>query len=73
MSELAEYERRFRRAGLPLFIEDRSAREDVWTRAAPLLTLIFLSELLGAIDLDWSLLATSARWRTWAPPRSCSC
>lgn len=57
MSELAEYERRFRRAGLPLFIEDRSAREDVWTRAAPLLTLIFLSELLGAIDLDWSLLA----------------
>src|SRR5919108_1760338 len=57
MAELAEYERRFRRAGLPLFIEDRSAREDVWTRAAPLLAFVFLAEMLGAIDLDWSLLA----------------
>ena len=31
--ELAAYERRFRRAGLPLFIEDYSAREDIFTRA----------------------------------------
>ncbi len=43
----AEYERRFRRAGLPLFIEDYSAGEDVFTRAAPLLALVFLGEMLG--------------------------
>jgi hypothetical protein len=55
--ELADYERRFRRAGLPLFIEDYSAREDVWTRAAPLLALVFIGEMLGAIDLDWPVLA----------------
>lgn len=52
-----EYERDFRRAGLPFFIEDYSASRDVFTRAAPLLTLIFLGEMLGAIDLDWPLLA----------------
>jgi hypothetical protein len=57
VAELADYERRFRRAGLPLFIEDWSAHEDVWTRAAPLLTLVLLIELLGATQLDWSLLA----------------
>jgi hypothetical protein len=57
VAELADYERRFRRAGLPLFIEDWSAREDVWTRAAPLLTLVLILELLGATQLDWSLLA----------------
>jgi hypothetical protein len=57
VSELAAYERRFRRAGLPLFIEDYSAREDVFTRAAPWLALVFLGEMLGAVDLDWPLLA----------------
>jgi hypothetical protein len=50
---LEEYERSFRRAGLPLFIEDRSAYEDVFNRAAPLLALVFLGEMLGAGDLDW--------------------
>jgi hypothetical protein len=60
VAELADFERRFRRAGLPLFIEDYSAREDVWTRAAPLLALVFIGEMLGAIDLDWSLLANLA-------------
>ena len=60
MAELADYERRFRRAGLPLFIEDYSAREDVWTRAAPLLALVLIGELLGAIQLDWSLGANVA-------------
>jgi hypothetical protein len=57
VAELADYERRFRRAGLPLFIEDYSAREDVWTRAAPFFALVFIGEMLGAIDLDWSFLA----------------
>ena len=60
MDELAAYERRFRSAGLPLFIEDYSAREDVFTRAAPFLTLVFLGEMLGAVQLDWSLAANVA-------------
>jgi hypothetical protein len=57
---LEDYERRFRRAGLPLFIEDLSAREDVWTRAAPFLALVFIGEVLGAIQLEWSLPANIA-------------
>ena len=40
MDELAAYERRLRRAGLPLLIEDYSAWEDVFTRAVPLLSLV---------------------------------
>lgn len=48
-----DYERRFRRAGLPLFIEDYTAAGDVFTRAVPLLSFVFLGEMLGAIDLDW--------------------
>lgn len=57
MDRPEDYEERFRRAGLPLFIADYSAREDVWTRAVPLLVAVLLVELLGAIDLQWSLLA----------------
>ncbi|MDQ3936615.1 MAG: hypothetical protein M3340_18495 [Actinomycetota bacterium] len=53
MDELAVYERRFRKAGLPLFIEGYSAAGDVFNRAIPLLGLVFVVELLGAIDLDW--------------------
>jgi len=60
MDDLAEYERRFRSAGLPLFIEDYSAREDVFTRATPFLALVFLGEMLGAVQLDWSLAANIA-------------
>jgi hypothetical protein len=52
----SQYESRFRRAGLPLFIEDRSATRDIFNRAAPLLALVFIGEMLGAIDLDWPLL-----------------
>jgi hypothetical protein len=48
------YERRFRRAGLPMFVEGFSASTDVFNRAAPLLGLIFLGELLGAGQLDWA-------------------
>jgi hypothetical protein len=40
MDELAAYERRLRRAGLPLLIEDYSAYEDIFTRAVPLLSLV---------------------------------
>ena len=56
MASRADYEHRFRRAGLPLFIEDRSATRDIFNRAAPLLALVFIGEVLGAIDLDWPLL-----------------
>ena len=52
---MRDYERRFRRAGLPLFIEDYSPASDIFNRALPLLALVFIAELLGAVDLDWSL------------------
>ncbi|MFL5907890.1 MAG: hypothetical protein ACJ75Z_09900 [Solirubrobacterales bacterium] len=51
---LREYEDGFRRAGLPLFSEDISPYEDVFNRAAPLLGLVLLGELLGAGNLDWT-------------------
>ena len=52
--QLAAYERQFRRAGLPMFVEGFSASTDVFNRAAPVLGLIFLGELLGAGQLDWA-------------------
>ena len=51
---LRKYEDDFRQAGLPLFSEDISAAEDIWNRAAPLLGLVFLGEMLGAGNLDWT-------------------
>lgn len=51
------HRQRFRRAGLPLFDEDFSASTNVFNRAAPLLALVFVAEMLGAISLEWSLLA----------------
>ena len=51
---LQDYEESFRRAGLPLFSEDISPYEDVFNRAAPLLGLVLIGELLGAGNLDWS-------------------
>jgi hypothetical protein len=59
-STAAAFERRFRRAGLPLLIEDYSAREDVFTRALPFLALWFVTELLNAVNLEWSTLANVA-------------
>jgi hypothetical protein len=55
--KLAEFEARFRRAGLPLFVAGTTARTEVWTRAVPVLGLVFIGEVLGAIDLRWSTLA----------------
>lgn len=54
MIDLASYEQGFRRAGLPAFIAERTAGRDIWTRAVPLLTLVFLAELSGAVDLQLS-------------------
>src|SRR6266542_3598745 len=50
---LRDLERRFRRAGLPLLAEDYSATEDVFNRALPLIAVVFVLEILGAINLDW--------------------
>ena len=52
--------RKFRKAGLPLFDEEFSASTNVFNRAAPLLALVFIGEMLGAISLEWSLLANVA-------------
>ncbi len=57
---LHDYEEGFYRAGLPLFIADRSAATDVFNRAAPLIAFVFLAEVLGALNLDWSPLANVA-------------
>jgi hypothetical protein len=58
--ELREYEARLRRAGLPLLIEDYSAREDVFTRMLPLLALIFAAEVSNAANFAWSVAANIA-------------
>ena len=39
--------------GVPHFIADYSAARDVLTRAVPLLSLIFVFEVLGAANLEW--------------------
>jgi hypothetical protein len=59
-ARLREYERGFRRAGLPLFIADRSAATDIFNRAVPLIGFVFLIEVLGALNLEWSPLANVA-------------
>lgn len=51
--EVAEVERWFLGRGLPHFIEDYSASRDVFTRALPLLTLILLVDVVGALNFDW--------------------
>jgi hypothetical protein len=57
--DLEAYERRFRRAGLPMLVEDRSAREDVWTRAAPVLAVVLVAEVVLAGNLDWPVWANA--------------
>ena len=59
-ARIDECRRRFRESGLPLLDEDFSASTNVFNRAAPLLALVFLGEMLGAISLEWSLLANLA-------------
>ena len=51
---LAATERWFLARGIPHFIEDYRASENVFTRALPLLALVFLLELLGAANLEWA-------------------
>ncbi|MFF3066163.1 hypothetical protein ACFVQ3_16605 [Oerskovia sp. NPDC057915] len=51
--DVAGCERVLRRNGLPLLIEDHSARRDVFGRSAPFLVVVLLLELTGAIDEGW--------------------
>jgi hypothetical protein len=53
---IRDLESDFRRAGLPLLAEGYRATEDVFTRAIPFLALVFVLELLGAVNFEWSLL-----------------
>jgi hypothetical protein len=45
-------ERWFLRRGLPHFIHDYDASTDIWTRAAPALTFLFLLEVVGLAPSD---------------------
>lgn len=51
---VAATERWFLSRGIPHFIEDYDAGEDIFTRAFPVLGLVFGLELLGAARFDWS-------------------
>ncbi len=48
-----EVEEWFLRRGIPHFIHDYRATEDVFTRALPVLLLVVLVEVVGAADLEW--------------------
>ena len=48
-----EVERWFRAQGIPHFIDDYSATRDVFTRALPMLTLVLVLELVGALNFSW--------------------
>jgi hypothetical protein len=51
-ARIAELERGFRRDGLPNLIVDFSAAEDIFTRAIPFLTLVFVLEVVNATNLE---------------------
>jgi hypothetical protein len=49
---IRELERGFRRDGLPNLIVDLSATDDIFTRAIPFLTLVFVVEAVSALDVN---------------------
>ena len=51
---IREFERGFRRDGLPNLIVDLSAAEDIFTRASPFLALVFVVEIVNALDIEAS-------------------
>lgn len=55
-----QFEREFRRAGLPLLTENYSASEDIFNRAVPLLGLVLILEVLGPLNKSWSTLGNVA-------------
>ncbi|MEX0754875.1 MAG: hypothetical protein WD556_07115 [Actinomycetota bacterium] len=54
---IENYERQFRRAGLPNLIEDYSPSEDIFTRALPFFGLVFVLELLNALNFEYAVWA----------------
>ncbi len=50
----SEYERAFRKAGLPLLTEDYSPAQDIFNRAVPLLGLVILLKVLAPLNSDWT-------------------
>ena len=52
--DVAGCERVLRRNGLPLLLEDHSARRDVFGRSAPFLVVVLLLELTGAVNGGWT-------------------
>jgi hypothetical protein len=49
---IRELEDGFRRDGLPNLIVDLSATEDIFTRAIPFLSIVFVIEIVNALDVD---------------------
>ena len=49
---ILELERGFRREGLPNLIVDLSVTEDIFTRAIPFLSVVFVLEIVNALDVD---------------------
>ena len=58
-ARVAELERSFRRAGLPTFIQGYSAPR-AFARALPLLALVFVVEILNALNLEFAWLLNVA-------------
>lgn len=56
-SAIAHIEVWFIRRGVPHFIEDYSATQDVFTRALPTLSLVFVFEMFGTLNFEWPLWA----------------
>ena len=54
---IAATERWFLRRGIPHFIDDYRASEDVFTRALPVLGVVFVMGIFGAANLAWGWLA----------------
>ena len=54
---IAATERWFLKRGTPHFIDGYRASEDVFTRALPVLGLVFVLEVLGAANLEWGWVA----------------
>jgi hypothetical protein len=51
-SRIAELEHEFRRDGLPNLIVGLSAADDIFTRATPFLTVVFVIEIVNALDVN---------------------
>src|SRR3954453_6769349 len=60
VQELASYGGGFPEAGRQVFIVRCPPATHILNRAVPLLALVFIGELLGAIDLAWSAAANVA-------------